>query len=187
MIQQGLIRPVLIMVLAWFLATRQMLRRHAEAPQAGLLLLHPAYSFFYTIFVSAGFLLAFHEYDRRLPADPATKCEEYHNEIFDKFGFITQDTAKGSFRSANFLMRLLVIYAVNTAIAIGYGFYIKRVSKEETAHGFKKHIFFYSAITLGTSLLLYGGMFMASWIYSSRHGYENAPDANSVGCYVSYA
>nr|WRJ69548.1 hypothetical protein TetV2_00099 [Oceanusvirus sp.] len=187
MIQQGLIRPILVMVIAWFMATKQMIRRHAEVPQPGVLLLQPAYMFFYTIFVSAGFLLAFHEHDRRLPADPATKCEDYHNEVFDKFGFITQDTARGSFRSANFLMRILIIYAINTVVAIGYGFYVKRMSKEElTTHGFKKHIFLFSTITLGSSLLIYGLMFLATLIYARQSGHENAPDAAAAGCYVAY-
>ena len=173
MIARGLIRPLVVVTIAWLLSTRQVIRKHSDPPRAELLLLHPAYSFFYTVFVSAGFLFAYHESDRRLPEDPANRCAEYHDEISEKFGFIA---AAGPMTH-----HLFIVYAINTAIAVFYGFYLKRVSTEPlTRKRFEKHVHLYAIVSLSVSVLVYGLLFARAWMRGEAEG--EAEEAEEPGC-----
>jgi hypothetical protein len=175
MIARGLIRPLVVVAIAWLLSTRQMVRKHSDPPKEELLLLHPAYTLFYTVFVSAGFLFAYHEFDRRLPEDPANRCAEYHGEISEKFGFIAQ--------AGPMIYHLFIVYAINTAVAVFYGFYLKRVSTEQlTRKGFEKHLYRYAIASLCVSVLVYGLLFAAAWMRGDRRGEEGEVGEVGPGC-----
>lgn len=116
MARQGYIRPLLLMVIGWFMGTRQMIRKHTDSAHASLILLLPAYYFFYTMYAAAAFVLVYQEFDRREgPAEGAIKCTDYFYDVYDKFGYIADSYEHGSdrevFRFNNFLFRMLAIAA----------------------------------------------------------------------------
>ncbi|AUF82211.1 hypothetical protein TetV_119 [Tetraselmis virus 1] len=185
---QGIIRPFVILVLGWFLATRQLILKNSDSNNPAVLMLHPAYHFFYSIFVGAGLLFIFQEKDRRMPSDPVTKCEDYFNETFSKFGFMTQKIDRNSdgvmdiLRSSNFIIRFIIIYLVCTIVAVMYAVWLKRFSGQEiNKKTLKIHMFRFSSISLGISIALY---IVMTLLYKRSYGEEMIPDATSAGCQV---
>lgn len=165
MVRQGYIRPVLLMMIGWYIGTRQMIKKHSDDPNSAIFLLHPAYCFFYTMFSGAAFILIYNEWDRREgPPDPAIKCSDYFYDTYDKFGFITdeyQDSKSGDqiFRANNYLFRMLCVFAAQMLVAYVFAWSLRRRSgKIKDTKTFKTWIFRYSttalAVGLGTFVLV---------------------------------
>ena len=157
MVGQGYVRPFLLMVIGWYMGTRQTIRKHGDDARSALLLLHPAYCFFYTMFAGTAFVLIYNERDRREGApDPAIKCSDYFQDTYEKFGFVTDsfrtmDASGGAevFRANNFMFRMGCVFAAQTAVAFGFAWWLRgRTARVKGTKSFKTWVFYYSVSAL---------------------------------------
>lgn len=129
MARQGILRPVFLMIIGWLLAVKRVHTAHSEPITGGTFILLPAYCFFYTMYVSLGFALMYQEYDRRQPSDEATKCSDYFNDVYDKFGFVVDsyspDNNDRVVRASNFMVRMLAVFAIQSIAAIVFAWKYK--------------------------------------------------------------
>lgn len=179
MVSQGFVRPLLLMVIGWCLGTRQMIRGHSEDPRSALLLLHPAYTFFYTMFAGAVFVLVYQEWDRRQgDPDPAIKCADYFYDTYDKFGFIVDSIRTESnatvFRAGNFFVSMVSVFLAQMVVAFGFAWSIRRRSaKAKDAKTFKEYMFRYSMVSLAVGIA-------AFWLIAAVLP-EDADDPSAAG------
>lgn len=153
-------RPLLLMVIGWYMGTRQMIRKHSEDARAALLLLHPAYCFFYTMFTGAVFVLVYQEWDRRQgEPDAAIKCSDYFYDTYDKFGFIVdsfQDDDTVIFRANNFFFRMAAVFAAQMAAAFAFAWMLRRRrSRVKDIKTFRVWIFRYSVAALAVGVAVF--------------------------------
>lgn len=160
MVRQGYVRPLLLMVIGWYMGTRQMIRKHSEDVRSALLLLHPAYCFFYTMFAGAAFVLVYQEWDRRQgEPDAAIKCSDYFYDTYDKFGFIVdsfQNDDSVIFRANNFFFRMVAVFIAQMLVAFGFAWDLRRrSSKLKNIKTFRVWIFRYSITALAVGLAVF--------------------------------
>ena len=156
-------RPLLLMVIGWYMATRQMIRKHSEDVRSALLLLHPAYCFFYTMFAAAAFVLVYQEWDRR---QGDAECSEYFYDTHDKFGFLVdsfRNDGSTVFPAGSFLFRMAAVLVAQTAVAFGFAWDLRRRSaKLKDIKTFRVWIFRYSVTALAVGLSVFVMIALAS-------------------------
>jgi hypothetical protein len=151
------VRPILLIVIGWFMGTHQMIRKHSNAATSELLLLHPAYCFFYTMFAGAAFVLVYQEWDRRQDdADVPSKCSDYFYDTYDKFGFIADAFGGGDRVMSVFLLRMGAVFATQLVVAFGFAWELRRrTAKLKDAKTFRVWIFRYSITALALGMCAY--------------------------------
>lgn len=163
MVRQGYVRPLVLMVIGWYMGTRQMIKKHTDDVDSATMLLHPAYCFYYTMYAGAVFVLVYQEWDRRQgEPDPAVKCSDYFYDTYDKFGFIVDSFENDDsviFRANNFFFRMVAAFLAQMVVAFGFAWNLRRRSaKVKDIKTFRVWMFRYSitalAVGVGAFLLL---------------------------------
>ena len=140
-------RPFVIIVIAWLLATNQVLSRHGDctpgdsAPvfQPAVVLLQPVYVMFYTFVLASLFSMAWMEYDERAGGDSSSG---------DHVSFMRDSDAFFSF-----VMQNSFVCASGLALGAAWGVYLRRVAPppkdDETL---RLHLFYFCCAELVLAL-----------------------------------
>ena len=152
-----LVRPLFLVTVGWYMATRRMLKRHSGGTQPGVVLLHPAYAFFYTMFTGAVFVLLFQHKDKR----STRSCEEYFRDTSNNFGFITDAfvDASGEILSvANvFLIRVTAVALAQTLTAYIYAWLHRpKTGKIKTPQDMETFLIMYSVYAFVAGMIAFG-------------------------------
>jgi hypothetical protein len=122
-------RPFVIIILAWLLATNQVLSRHGDSPpgdsapvfQPAVVLLQPVYVMFYTFVLASLFSMAWMEYDER--AGSSGDSSSGDSSSGDRVSFMRDSDAFFSF-----VMQNSIVCASGLALGAAWGVYLRRVA-----------------------------------------------------------
>lgn len=170
MVPHGLIRPVFFMIVGWYLGTRRLLQNHSDGIQPGIVLLHPAYTFFYTMFAGAVVVLLYQELDR---LKGNNTCTGYFYVTRDQFGFLTD-----SVKANQFLIRTVAVYAAQTLTAYAYAWVHRpKTGKIKDSKDMRAFVARYALYSMIAGLAAFGAVAVAEiWMSGGGPGaVETAP------------
>lgn len=142
MVVQKLVRPVFLMIVGWYLATRRMLLKHSDGLQPGVVMMHPAYAFFYTMFAGIVFVLLF---------------QKDSVDANDNFGFLSDPAS-----ARRFFVRAAAVCAAQTLTAYLYAwFHRPKTDKIKNAKDMRSFVARYALYSLVAGIAAIGIMVLA--------------------------
>ena len=151
-------RPYALLVIAWLLATNQVLSRSAGPdsigpPQPGapefqpsVVLMQPAYTLFYTVVLAALFTMAWMEHEEIFGAvkgDPAARGERFAAEASDRFASLADDE-----NLYHFLLQSALVFAFGLVGAFLFGAYLKRIRPPRDHKELRQSVFYFCVFQL---------------------------------------
>ena len=151
------VRPILLIVIGWFMGTHQMIRKHSNAATSELLLLHPAYCFFYTMFAGAVFVLLFQKDDKQGNADIS-------------FGFLADPA-----NARGFFVRAVAVLAAQTLAAYVYAWLHRpKTEKIKNAKDMRAFVARYAFYSLAAGIAAFACMVLLDYIRGGINADESA-------------
>lgn len=175
--QAFVVRPVFLLVVGWFMAVAQVLRRHtANMERYHAFLLLPAYQLFYTAFAGAA-LFALFRAAAQVGADAGRlSCDAFRSELLSRFGFMATPTAVHAL-----LMRLAVVLAVGVVTGAVFAFLARNGAlgaPPETVHDYRRLFVRYAVFNLFAGL--FGFIVLAPALLPAEGA--GAPGAGLADC-----
>jgi hypothetical protein len=151
-------RPFALILIAWLLATNQVLSKSAGPDSIGpatpgaadfqpsVILMQPAYTLFYTIVLAALFSMVWIEYEEIFggsSGDAAAAGERFAAESMDRFSFLADDE-----RLYSFLLQNGLVFAFGLVAAFLFGAYLKRISPPKDHKELRQTVFYFCCFQL---------------------------------------
>lgn len=150
----GTVRPVFIMVVAWVMATSQILKKHtATLVRYNAFVLLPAYHLFYQSFVIGAMFFVYQRHNQKGIDLGQMKCNDYKMDTYSKFGFIKNPTIV-----YRYTMKMSIIFLVSMVFSIVFSYLVKNDvwgTRPSSLDEYRKLVARYSAAYIGISMLMY--------------------------------
>lgn len=145
----GTVRPVLVLINAWVMATSQVLKKHTKTRDSvGGFIALPLYALFYQTFIVAALFTAFNFANQKPRETGATSCGEYFKETSLMFGFL-KDPALAYHMS----VRQLVDTCLGCLLGFAFAFYTLRFSKPASVRDLRKRVVVFAAVQVAVSIV----------------------------------
>jgi hypothetical protein len=154
-------RPYALLVIAWLLATNQVLSRSAGPdsigpPQPGapefqpsVVLMQPAYTLFYTVVLAALFAMAWMEHEEIFGAasvGSSARGERFAAEVSDRFSSLADDD-----HLYHFLLQSALVFAFGLVAAFLFGAYLKRIRPPKDHKDLRQSVFYFCVFQLAVA------------------------------------